>query len=107
MAAVNDSISYVRRGEELFDWIAGRDYTLFLRDDEGVSSVSGLGDSGVQEEGYVLENGLFLKREPNEAWKWGEPEMGEVTMVVVDHYNDQVVYQQSFWREKDMYLIAE
>ena len=33
--------------------------------------------------------------------------MGEVTMVVVDHYNDQVVYQQSFWREKDMYLIAE
>lgn len=107
VAAVNDSISYVRRGEELFDWIAGRDYTLFLRDDEGVSSVSGLGDSGVQEEGYVLENGLFLKREPNEAWKWGEPEMGEVTIVVVDHYNDQVVYQQSFWREKDMYLIAE
>ena len=107
VAAVNDSISYVRRGEELFDWIAGRDYTLFLRDEEGVYSVSGLNHRKGQEEVCILENGLTMQREAAGEWKWGDPEMGDVTMVVMDNYNQEVIYQQSFWRETDTYLLAE
>ncbi|MCI9624906.1 MAG: hypothetical protein HFI23_16495 [Lachnospiraceae bacterium] len=105
--AVNDSILTVRRGEQLIDWICGRDYTLFLNDGAGVYSISGLNNREDGREALELENGLKVWQESADAWKWEEHVLGDFSVVVIDNYNQKEVCQKSFWIEKETCRLAE
>lgn len=108
VAAINDSLTNdVFRGEQLVEWIAGRDYTLIFNDGSQIYSVSGLNGRRGETEVCELENGLKVWLETNDAWQWEEPVTGDLDVVVIDNYNQQVVCQKSFWQEKESWLLVE
>lgn len=105
--AVNDSIAGVKRGEQLIEWIAGRDYTLYVNDGTQIFSISGLKNQEGGAEVCRLENGLAVKQEAAAVWQWEEPVIGDFTVAVVDNYNQKLVCRKSFWKEKETYYLAE
>lgn len=105
--AVNDSILTVKRGEQLADWICGRDYTLFLNDGTEIYSISGLNNRAGEQEALELENGLKVWKESADAWKWEEHVLGDFSVVVIDNYNQKEVCRKSFWIEKETCRLAE
>ena len=105
--AVSDSIRSVKRGEQLTEWIAGRDYTIYVNDGTQIFSISGLGGQESRNEVCRLEQGLAVKREAADAWQWEEPVIGDYTVAVMDNYNQKLVCQKSFWKEGDTYYPAE
>lgn len=105
--AISDSIAGVKRGEQLADWIYGRDYTLFINDGSKIYSVSGLNNRRGEQEVFELENGLKVWQEPSAAWKWEEHVLGDFSVVVIDNYNQREVCQKSFWQEKETCRLAE
>ena len=105
--AVNDSIVSVKRGEQLIDWIYGRDYTMLLNDGLKIYSISGLNDRPGEREALELDNGLKVWQEPSEIWKWEDHVLGDFSVVVIDNYNQKEVCQKSFWQKKETCFLAE
>ena len=105
--AIDDSLLYVKKGDQLVKWIEGRDYTLFLHDGSQIYSISGLNNRNGEREVCQLENGLTVQAEPFAAWEWEEPAVGDLSIVVVDNYNKKMVCQKDFWYEKESYVLVE
>ncbi len=105
--AVSDSIRSVKRGEQLTEWIAGRDYTIYVNDGTQIFFFLFLGGQESRNEVCRLEQGLAVKREAADAWQWEEPVIGDYTVAVMDNYNQKLVCQKSFWKEGDTYYPAE
>ncbi len=105
--AIDDSMLHVKKGEQLAEWILGRDYTLFLHNGSQVYSISGLNNRKGEREVCQLENGLTVWMEPSNAWEWEEPVIGDLNIVAVDNYNKKIVFQKAFWQENESYVLIE
>lgn len=105
--AIDDSLLHVKKGDQLVKWIEGRDYTLFLHDGSQIYSISGVNNRKGAQEICQLENGLTVQLEPFNAWKWEEPTIGDLSIVVIDNYNKKMVCQKDFWHETGSYVLVE